>query len=299
MGLDYNWIYRNFNFFGEVSQSIDAGKAITSGAIVMLDPKLSLAVLYRDFDRDFQPISSAAIGENSVNENEKGLYTGIIAKMGKNFSLTAYYDQFSFGWLRFGIDAPSKGHQYITQLNYRPSRKLEMYIRIRQRLRDKSTQVDVDDIDYLVDETQTNYRFNYSYQITESIKLKGRVELINYDLQESPFETGYLVYQDIIYKAKSSPLSFSFRYGLFDTDSYNSRIYAYENDVLYSFSIPAYYNRGVRTYLTTRYQFKKGIDLWLRYALTYFENVDTIGSGLEEIQGNHRSDVKIQLRFTF
>ena len=162
MGLDYNWIYRNFNFFGEVSQSIDAGKAITSGAIVMLDPKLSLAVLYRDFDRDFQPISSAAIGENSANENEKGLYTGIIAKMGKNFSLTAYYDQFSFGWLRFGIDAPSKGHQYITQLNYRPSRKLEMYIRIRQRLRDKSTQVDVDDIDYLVDETQTNYRFNYS-----------------------------------------------------------------------------------------------------------------------------------------
>lgn len=299
VGLDYNWIYRNFNLFGEVSQSIDAGKAITSGAIVMLDPKLSLAVLYRNFDKDFQPISSAAISENSVNENERGLYTGIIAKMGKNFTLTAYYDQFSFGWLRYGIDAPSKGHQYITQLNYRPSRKMEMYVRIRQRLRDKSTQIDVADIDYLVDETQTNYRFNYAYQITDAIKLKGRVELINYDLQESPFETGYLIYQDIIYKAKSSPLSFSFRYGLFDTDSYNSRIYAYENDVLYSFSIPAYYNRGVRTYLTTRYQFKKGIDLWLRYALTYYENVDVIGSGLEEIQGNHRSDIKVQLRFTF
>lgn len=299
VGLDYNWIYRNFNFFGEVSQSIDAGKAITSGAIVMLDPKLSLAVLYRNFDRDFQPISSAAIGENSVNENERGLYTGIIAKIGKNFSLTAYYDQFSFGWLRYGIDAPSKGHQYITQLNYRPSRKLEMYVRIRQRLRDKSTPIEVDDIDYLVDETQTNYRFNYSYQITDAVKLKGRVELINYDLQESVFETGYLVYQDVIYKPKSSPFSFSFRYGLFDTDSYSSRIYAYENDVLYSFSIPAYYNRGVRTYLTTRYQFRKGIDLWLRYAITYFENIDTIGSGLEEIEGNHRSDIKIQLRFTF
>jgi len=113
-------------------------------------------------------------------------------------------------------------------------------------------------------------------------------------LQESVFETGYLVYQDVIYKPKSSPFSFSFRYGLFDTDSYSSRIYAYENDVLYSFSIPAYYNRGVRTYLTTRYQFRKGIDLWLRYAITYFENIDTIGSGLEEIECNHRSDIKIQ-----
>ena len=69
--------------------------------------------------------------------------------------------------------------------------------------------------------------------------------------------------------------------------------------MLYSFSIPAYSNRGTRTYLTARYQFRKGIDLWIRYAITYYENLDVISSGLEEIQGNHKSDVKIQVRYSF
>ncbi|MCB0381252.1 MAG: hypothetical protein KDD24_08345, partial [Flavobacteriales bacterium] len=80
---------------------------------------------------------------------------------------------------------------------------------------------------------------------------------------------------------------------------YNTRIYAYENDVLYSFSIPAYYNRGTRTYLTVRYKVKRGIDVWLRYGLTHYENLDIISSGLEEIVGNSKSDVKFQVRFKF
>lgn len=299
IGIDYNWIYRNFNFFGEATKSIDAGSAFVSGALITLDPRLTLAVLYRKFDRDFQPISSVAISEGSVNENETGLYTGIVAKLGKSFTFSGYYDQFTFDWLKFGVDAPSKGHQFIGQLNFRPSKKMEMYVRVRQRLREKNTKIDTDAIDYLVDEKQTNYRFNYTYQITDAIRLKGRVELSNYDLSESPFETGYLIYQDVIFKAKSTPISFSFRYAIFDTKSFNSRIYAFENDVLYSFSIPSYSNRGTRSYLTARYQFKKGIDLWVRYAITYYENLDVIGSGLEEIQGNHKSDIKIQVRYSF
>lgn len=299
IGLDYNWIYRNFNFFGEATKSIDAGNALVSGALITLDPRLTLAVLYRKFDRDFQPIASAAISEGSVNENETGLYTGIVAKINKSFTLSGYYDQFSFDWLKFGVDAPSRGHQFIAQLNFKPSKKMEMYVRVRERLRQQNTKTDTDALDYLVNEKQTNYRFNYTYQITESVRLKGRVELINYDLSESPFETGYLIYQDVIYQPKSNPLSLSFRYAIFDTESFNSRIYAYENDVLYSFSIPSYSNRGTRSYLMARYKFRKGIDLWVRYAITYFENLDVISSGLEEIKGNHKSDIKVQLRFSF
>jgi hypothetical protein len=301
VGLDYNWIFKNFNFFGEISNSLDAGTAFVSGALITLDPKLSLAVLYRDYQRNFQPISSAGIGEGSTNENEKGMYMGFIAKPAKKWTLSAYYDQFTFPWLKFGINAPSKGYQYLAQLTYKPSKKMELYIRIREKDKQENTALDLTEgIDYLVFEKQTNYRFNYSYKISESFKIKGRAELVNYDKEESPFETGYLLYQDIVYKPKSSPFSFAFRYGIFDTESYNSRIYAYENDVLYAFSIPAYYNRGTRTYLTVKYKIKRGIDLWLRYGLTYYDNVDVISAGgLEEIQGNHKQVVKAQVRFKF
>ena len=175
-----------------------------------------------------------------------------------------------------------------------------MYIRIREKDKLENTGVDLTEgIDYLVHEKQTNYRFHYSYKVSESFKLKGRVELINYNKEEVPFETGYLIYQDILFKTKKLPFSFAFRYAIFDTESFNSRIYAYENDVLYAFSIPAYSNRGVRTYLTVRYHIKRGVDLWLRYGLTYYDNLDVVSSGLEEIQGNHKQEIKAQLRFRF
>ena len=300
IGADYSWIFKNFNFFGEFSKSLTAGNAFVSGALITLDPKLSLAVLYRDYQRNFHPISSAGIGENSTNENEKGLLMGFVAKPLKNITLSAYYDQFTFPWLKYGIDAPSNGYQYLAQLTFTPSKKLEMYLRIRERNKGNNTSVNLTDgIDYLVNDQQTNYRFNYTYQLSPSFKLKGRVELVNYDKEESPFEKGFLIYQDLIYKALSSPFSFSFRYGLFDTDSYNSRIYTFENDVLYAYSIPAYYNRGTRTYFTIKYTVKRGIDIWLRYGLTYYDNVDVISSGLEEIQSNHKQEIKAQIRFKF
>lgn len=300
LGIDYNWVYKNFNFFGEYSQSLEAGKAIVSGALINLDSRLALSVLYRNYDRDFTPIASAGIGENSVNENEKGLYFGIVAKPLSKFTISAYYDQFVFPWLKYQINAPSNGYQYLTQLTYKPSKKLEMYVRVKERRKGENTDIDLTEgIDYTVYRKQTNYRYNLSYQVSPSIKLKSRVELINSHLEETPTEVGYLIYQDVIYQALNSPFSFSFRYGIFDTDSYNARIYAYENDVLYAFSIPAYYNRGTRTYLTVRYKIRRGLDVWLRYGLTYYDNVDVISSGLEEIQGNTKSEIKAQLRFKF
>ncbi len=300
VGLDYNWIYKNFNLFGEYAQSIAAGRAFVSGALIVLDPRIYLAILYRDYARNFQPIASAGIGEGSTNENEKGMYMGFVAHPIKKITMSAYYDQFTFPWLKYQVNAPSKGYQYLAQITYKPSKKLELYVRIRERNKGENTAAELGEgIAYLVNEKQTNYRFHYVHKISPSFTLKGRVELINFDKEESPFETGYLVYQDVKYKALSSPISFSFRYGIFDTKSYNSRIYAYENDVLYAFSIPAYYNRGVRTYLTVKYKIHKGIDLWLRYGATFYDNVKTISAGLEEIQGSTKSEVKMQLRFKF
>lgn len=299
IGANYNWVVKNFNFFGEVSNSINYGSAYTAGALLVLDPRISVSVLHRNFDRNFHPISSAAISENSVNENEQGTYFGAVFKPVRKLIFSGYYDQFTFPWLKYQVNAPSKGYQYLAQVTYKPNKKLEMYVRVRDKLKGKNTQFDNEGIDEIVNEHLTNYRYNFTYQVTESVKLKSRVEFSEYKRGKGDLEKGYLVYQDIIYKPLSKPFSFSFRYGVFDTDTYNSRIYAYENDVLYSFSIPAYYNKGVRTYLTLRYKIVRGIDVWLRYASTIYNNIDVISSGLEEIQGNTKSEVKFQVRFKF
>jgi hypothetical protein len=108
-----------------------------------------------------------------------------------------------------------------------------------------------------------------------------------------------LNYQDIIYHLQKFPLDLTFRFALFDTDSWNTRIYAYENDVLYAFSIPPYYGKGIRSYLMLHSSISSHIDLWLRVARTTLTDVNVIGSGLNAITGGQKTEVKVQLRIKF
>jgi hypothetical protein len=52
----------------------------------------------------------------------------------------------------------------------------------------------------------------------------------------------------------------------------------------------------MRAYALLRYQFAKRFDLWVRYSIFMYENVSSIGSGPERINGNRRSDIGVQLR---
>lgn len=299
MGFDYSYLVGNVNLFGEISQSADGGIAFTNGALAVLDPRLSVAIQHRRFEKDFKPIQSNAIGESSTNTNEEGFFIGINSRLSEDFTLSAFADRFVFNWLRFQTDAPSHGHRITTQLTYKPSRSLQAYFRFRQRKRGRNNPIESEGIDETTDETLSNYRLHFAYQVNKSIQLKSRIEVNQYQIGESPKEGGFLIYQDINYKQLSFPLSFSIRYAIFDTDSYNSRIYAYESDVLYAFSIPAYNGRGTRFYITTKYHISRGIDVWLRYAKTYYTDRTSIGSGKDEIQGNSRSEIKAQLRLKF
>ncbi|HUP11814.1 MAG TPA: hypothetical protein VM187_06370, partial [Niastella sp.] len=85
----------------------------------------------------------------------------------------------------------------------------------------------------------------------------------------------------------------------FNTDGYNSRIYAYESDVLYSFSIPAFFNTGFRYYFNLQYDVFKKLSVWLRWSQTIYKKGATIGSGITSIDGNKASEVKCQASYRF
>ena len=299
VGTDYNYIFRNFNFYGEESMSKNGGKAFVNGVLISLDPRLSFTILHRYYQRNFQNLLSNAFAESSTATNEKGLYIGAVAKPTSKTTITAYYDRFEFPWFKYQVNAPSYGNDYMAQFNYTPSKKMDMYVRIRTRDKQKNTTA-IDLIDYLVPVKQSNYRFNISYSITPSVKLKNRVELIDYKLDNNKTQKGYLVYQDVTYSKLGKPFSFTFRYAIFQSDSYDARIYAYENDVPGSYSIPAYYDRGSRFYIMLDYNLTRRIELWFRYSQTYYDNKAVISEGsLTEIQGNTKSEIKAQIKFKF
>ena len=299
-GLDYSYLWNNINIYGEASRSENGGMAFVNGAIISLDPRFSVSLLQRNYQRNFQPIFNNPVAESSKSANEKGFLMGVSTKPFPFITLTGYYDRFAFDWLRYQTTSPSYGNDFIAQLNYTPSKKTDAYLRVRQRNKEKNSSLNLNPLDYLIKTQQTNYRFNVSYSVTPSIKLRSRVELIYYYEQESAAQHGYMIYQDVMYKAVGKPLSITFRYALFDTDGYDSRIYAYENEVLYSYSLPALSEKGSRTYLLLNYNITRNIEVWLRYAQTFYNNKSIISEGsLSEIQGNTKSEIKAQIRFSF
>ncbi len=298
-GFDISYLYRNVSLFGEVGQSMNGAMGYLGGALVSLDPRFALSLLHRHFDRDYHALKSNAVSENSKDQNETGTMVGISAKPIRYFQFNAYYDQFSFPWLKYQVDAPSKGYEYLAQLNYTPNKTFDAYFRIKQQNKPENFPGDQVLINGLQDVVQTNYRFNIKYKISKAFTLANRIEYVILEKESIGTQSGFMIYQDVHYKPMKSKISFSLRYILFDTDSYDTRIYAYENDVLYAYSIPSYYYKGSKYYLLVHYSIVRGIDCWVRFGRTAYNNQQTTGSGLDIIDGSHKTEVKAQIRFQF
>lgn len=298
LGADYNITYRNFNFFGETSCGWNGGIAMVNGILMMLDPKVSVIVHQRYYGRNYWSVYSNGVSVNTANNNEKGLYAGIKLAFSRQWSVTAYTNYYVFPWLKYNASQPSEGMENLVQFTYKPDKKLETYVRYRYRVRQEN-HVEETMIKTVTDKIQTNLRYDVSYKVSDKYRLKSRVEWVYVKKEGEYEENGFLIYQDLIYKPLSSPWSYTIRYALFDTPSYNSRIYAYENDVLYAFSIPAYYYKGNRVYAMIQYSPVNALDIWLRIGQSFYFNRNVIGSGLDEIERNTKTEVKIQVRFSF
>ena len=75
-GLDYQYLYKNMNFFGEVGKSKNGGIAHINGVMLGLDKSLSASLLYRNYEKNYQSEYANAFAERS-SQNEKGLYFGL------------------------------------------------------------------------------------------------------------------------------------------------------------------------------------------------------------------------------
>jgi hypothetical protein len=296
-GVDYNVIFRNLNVFGEAATSQSGGYAVLNGVMMALDPKLSLSLLHRKLTPDYHSLLSRAFSENTRVSNENGFYIGLNARFTSQWSLNAYADHFSFPWMKYRTYAPSRGHDYLVQVNFRPERRIEMYA--RYRIRNKPLNSPNESIiRYLDNVTRQNLRINLSYPVSPSFSFRNRIELVDFR-HGSKKQRGFLIYQDIGYRNFASSWAINFRYAIFDTDGFDARIYAYENDVLYAFSFPFYSEKGHRAYIVARYRVNRNIDLQVRLAQTVYTNRNTIGSSLDMIDGNSRTEIKAQMRIRF
>ncbi len=297
--MDYGIMLRNFHFFGENALSDNGALAALNGIIIGLDRKADLAVLHRYYARDFQTLTGDAFGESSGVRNEHGLYMGLELRPLRGWTFNAYFDTWTHPWLRFNADAPSRGHEYRMRLTHTIRRKLTAFVEFRQEHKELNFRNNITPLDFLTATRLTQARFHISQQVHKSLELRTRLDLGSFDDGSGTLSRGMSVYQDVLFRPMGFPLSFTTRFALFDTDGYTVRFYAYENNLLYNFSIPPYYNRGSRFYLNVRYRPIRALTIEGRISQTYWANQKVFGSGLEQINGPARTQATVQVRVQF
>lgn len=291
-GIDYQYIRGKYQLFGEAAISKSGGKAVVQGAVIRLNDQLGFSALFRHFDRNYQALWANTFAEGSNVSNESGMYFGVRLLPVKFVTLSAYSDFYRSGWINYSTAAPSTGWDVMAQANVVLSKKTAFYLRFKNE--EKEVKFIQDERYVNLPEQTQKIRLNLNYKATETISLKTRAEYAFYRGLTS--ETGFMVFQDVQYKPVKLPVSISGRVAWFNNGSYNTRIYAYENDLLYTFSIPAYYGKGIRTYLNLQYRISPKIDFWFKIANTGYTDRDVISSGYNEIAGSRRTELKFQLR---
>ena len=295
--MDYSFTFRNFHFFGEAAIAKNNEKAMVNGLLISVDSKIDLSVVHRSIGAGYQAVNGNAFTENTYPTNERGIYTGISIRPFSGWKIDAYCDFFKFPWLKYLIDAPSEGYDYMAQLTYSPNKQTELYTRFRSESKEANQPANSSVTNYLVSLPRKNWRTQVSFKLNNGITLRNRAEILWYDKKGANAENGFLIFQDVIYKPLMNSFSAGIRLQYFDTDGYNSRIYAYENDVPYSYSIPSFFGRGFRYYLNAGYDISDKTSIWVRLARTGYKSEVTVGSGLDEIPYNHKTDFRIQIRY--
>ncbi len=293
--VDYSYTFKNIHLFGELATDNNFKKAFVGGALLSVDSKVDLSVLHRRLDHRYQTLFANAFTENTLPINENGTYAGIVLRPAGGWQLNAYADFFSFPWLRYRADAPGAGNDYLLQLNYLPSKTAEVYILFR--IKQKPLNNDGGVTNFTAEKQRQSLRLHFVNVLSKWFTLKGRAELLWYNRNEADGEEGFLGFVEGGYQKNNFKANLRLLY--FETGGYNSRIYAYESDVLYSYSIPAFFNSGVRYYTNIQYNLNKKLTLWVRLAQTLYSNTRSIGSGIDEIAGNRRTEVKLQMGYQF
>ena len=305
-GVDFKYVKGKYALFGEGAMSLNfdstnlqqTQRPWALAGLVGLTVKpagyLNFTILYRDYGKTYQNLLGNAFGEGSRNQGQRGVYLGVEAAPAPYWNLLAYADFFRFTWLTSQVNAPSSGHDYYLRVSHSFSRRANAYLQFRSKTKMKNSTDALVFSHYPILYTKNSVRFNINYQIGRDLHCSNKAEYAHYRNDDGSNESGYFLCQDIAYKPENKPYSLTFRYAIFDAKDYNARIYAYENDVLYSFSVPALYGKGMRIYLLGKVKLFNALTLYARIGRTIYSDRDEIGSGLTLIEGNHKKDLKVE-----
>ena len=250
--------------------------------IISIGKNLTAAFHYRNYSPHFQPGNANAIGAGSSPKNEEGIYTGFQYQLTRTISGQTLLDNYTYPFIKYRVDKPSQGNEFIQQVDYTPGKKLNIQFRYKRKMKELNFSSAENKI-MLEDQFTHAFRMYSRFAIDDNWDYATRIEYLTIEKSNRQI-TGMSVSTDLFYHPKLSHYSWNARYAVFNCKDFDARIYQYENDIPGSFSIPFYYGKGNRFYCNLNYQWNRSTTLSIRYAVTDYTN------------GSRSAELRAQLR---
>ncbi|MDH4070345.1 MAG: helix-hairpin-helix domain-containing protein [Ignavibacteria bacterium] len=297
-GLSGGFRSDEYELLWEIAGTADGAAAVVIGTEVVPAQTVSLVMSYRGYQPSFLNDHAGGFGTRSDSRNEEGMHLGILLRPARGIRLSLGFEQVRFPESTGSAVVATSGIDFVGQLALVLTRDSDMEVRFQTGKREENgTLADLvgRDVRLLADERYQRARFTLTHLAMKGVRFRSRVELVG--IPGTPVksaESGMLVYQDCRFRSNFG-LNVDARVIFFHTDSFRSRIYAFENDVRGSFSVPPLFGKGMRWYLLLQYEPAPGFRIAVRYAETWKEGVTELGSGWGTIKGDLDNDLTIQV----
>ncbi len=305
VGIDYDIFVSQLNLSGEIARSRSNGWALVTNCISNLGNS-TLVLSYHRFTPDFQNLHSHSFGISPAC-NEEGFYVGFSGRIASSIRMSFYYNLYKKSWRTYSIPVPTRGNDLFVQFEKKFSPIFNATIRTRLR-RGESLEAGETasgiEIDHLQDRIHSQFRFELRFQPSARLRLKNRIETVKVDYPmlhqdispSNKDETGFLLYYDLLYYPIQD-ISISARWTTFKTDSYDSRIYIFEDDLPGILLSQSLYLKGIKWYLLLRWEIWEELMISAKFSTTIHKDVDHWGSGYDQIQGTIENQFALQADF--
>ncbi len=295
--LAHSVFFSKIRLYGEITSQNNYEISVYEGITFSPTPDIILSASYRNYNKKYNSQFANPFANSSNPSAEEGYFTSFYLRPQYKLEFTGYFDLFNYSWLKHSSYAPSNGSDYLLQLNYQINDYSSTYFRIKTK-KDFTNNAENSKQYTLISSEKTQYRINYKFKINKNWSSETQLNYNFYKNSTSYKAQGYLIYQD--FKCDfNSKATVAFRYAMFNTDDFNSRIYSYDPDVLYAFSIPSYSDKGYRLTFNLKYSVNNHFIIWMKIGHTNYANKNIISSGNQQINSNCLNEGKIQINYSF
>jgi len=270
-------------FFSEAALSIPGSWALISGLRGRPEARVTWNLLARYFTPDYHAFHSGAFRAGSGSGNEAGIAASVNIEAARHLFVTAAADHYRIPSPRYRSSFPSSGNRIEIRGEYLP--RDELSVRLSYALTSREYDVSAETgtaASEFRERRQLSLVFKYEPATCITLATRASISYVT-----PGAEKGYLLCHDVSYSFRNVPFRIWLRYALCTTGGYNSRLYAWENDLLSAFSVPAFYGDCSRAFMMVSWRPSSRIEIRLKYAITVHQK-DLSVNTMQELKGQLR-----------